>query len=166
MREELMRIKSKVDTLIAHLNSSYRDKEIRNLDYSSLEEAVSIIEEFVSRVKLKKYRFSYSFIFHFPSLVINSEIHLLITQNKVIHRFGNTRNYSPIKYKHSALLLNFHTKETTSNKERMESYGAFKEIAERKNLKFANTLILENRYYHTVYFFELPLKVETLEYII
>jgi hypothetical protein len=48
----------------------------------------------------------------------------------------------------------------------MESYGAFKEIAERKNLKFANTLILENRYYYTVYFFEFPLKVETLEYII
>jgi hypothetical protein len=166
MREELMRIKSKVDTLIERLNSSYQDKEIRNLDYSSLEEAVSIIEEFVSRVKLKKYRFSYSFIFYFSSVVISPEIYLLITKNKVMHRFGNTNEYSPIKYKYSSLLLNFHTRETTSNKERMESYGVLKDIAERKNLRFANTLIVENRRFQTVYFFEIPLKVETLEYII
>jgi hypothetical protein len=163
MREDLQKVKSKVASLIAHLNSHYHDKEICNLDYSSLDEAISIVEEFTSRINLKKYRFSYTFIFPFPGLVIASEIHLLITRNRVIHRFGKTSNYSPIKQ--SALLLNFHTKETTF-KEKIESYGILKDIAEKRNLKFANTLVLENRFYHTVYFFELPLKVETLEYII
>jgi hypothetical protein len=164
MIEELQKVKNRATTLINHINRSYPDKEIRNLDYSSIDEAISIIEEFVSRVKLKKYRFSYSFVFTFSSLAITSEIHLLITKNSITHRLATTSNYSIVK--HNSLLLNFHTKELTFN-EKIESSGVLKEIAKRKGLRFSNTLVLDtHRRYYTVYFIDIPLKVETLEYII
>jgi hypothetical protein len=165
MREQLLEVKNRVKTLIKHINSSYHDREIRNIDYSSIDEAISIVEEFVDKIDLNKYRFSYSFVFAFSSLIIASEIHLLITKKKVIHRFGNTSNYySPIK--HSALLLNFHVRELTFN-ERVEGSRILKEIAERKKLRFSNSLVVDgHRRYYPIYFIELPLKAETLEYII
>jgi len=164
MIEELQKVKSRVTTIINQINSSYYDREIRNLDYSAIDEAISIIEEFVNRVKLKKYRFSYSFVFTFPSLAITLEIHLLITKKRVTHRFVSTGNYSIVK--HNALLLNLHTRELTFN-EKIESTGVLKEIAQRKGFRFSNTIVLDtDRRYYTVYFVEIPLKVETLEYII
>jgi hypothetical protein len=164
MREDLLKVKNKVANLINHINASYHDKEIRNLDHSSLDEAISIVEEFVNKVDLKKYRFSYSFIFAFSSEVIASEIHLLITKRKVVHRFGSTSNYSPIKY--NALLLNFHVKELTFN-EKILGTKILNEVAERKKLKFSNSLVVDgHRRYYPIYFVEIPLKVETLEYII
>ncbi len=163
MIEELQKVKNKVPTIIKHINSSYNDREIRNLDYSSINEAISIIKEFVDNINLKKYRFSYSFVFAFPSLIISSEIHLLITKKTIIHRLGCIGCSSPIK--RSALRLNFNTRELTFN-ERIKSVGILKDIAERKNLKFSNTVILDGKHYCPAYFIEIPLKVELLEYII
>jgi hypothetical protein len=164
MREDLLKVKNKVKILINHINASYHDKEIRDLDYSSLDEAISIVEEFVSKVDLKQYRFSYSFILAFPSLVIAPEIHLLITKKKVIHRLGSISKYSPVKY--NALLLNFHVLGLTFDKKILAT-STLKEIAERKKMKFSNSLILDNRKrYYPIYIVEIPLKAETLEYII
>jgi len=163
MIEELQKVKNRATTLINHINSSYPDKEIRNLDYSSIDEAISIIEEFVNKINLKKYRFSYTFVFTFSSVTISSEIHLLITKKKVIHRLGGIGTYSPVR--RNVLLLNFNVRELTFD-ERIRSVGILKEIANRKNLKFSNTVKFKSKHYFPIYFIEIPLKVETLEYII
>jgi len=163
MVEELQKVKNKVATLINHINSSYPDKEIRNLDYSSIDEAISIIEEFVNKIDLKRYRFSYTFAFAFSSLTIESVVHLLITKKRVTHKFGNVDTHlSPGS---NVLSLNFSTRELTFD-ERIRSAGILKEIANRKNLKFSNTVKFDGKYYSPSYFIEIPLKVETLEYII
>jgi len=163
MIEELQKVKNKVPTLIKHINNSFQDKEIRNLDFSSLDEVVSIISEFLSKIDLKKYRFSYTFVFAFSNVTISSEIYLLITKKKVIHKFGNIGTHLPIR--RNVLLLNFNVKELTFD-ERIRSVGILKEIASRKNLRFSNTIAFEGKYYSPVYFVEIPLKVKTLEYII
>jgi hypothetical protein len=163
MIEELQKVKNKVPTLIKHINNSFQDKEIRNLDYSSLDEAVSIILEFLGKIDLKKYRFSYTFVFAFSSVTISSEIYLLITKKKIIHRFGNIGTHLPIR--HNALLLNFNVRELTFD-ERIKSVGILKEIANRKSLKLSNTFTFDGKHYSPSYFIEIPLRVETLEYII
>ncbi len=163
MLEELQKVKNKVPTIIKHINSYFHDKEIRNLDYSSIDEAISIIKEFVDKIDLKKYRFSYSFVFAFSNLIISSEIHLLITKKTIIHRLGCIVCSSTIK--RNVLRLNFNTRELTFD-ERIRSVEILKNIAEKKNLKFSNTVILDGKHYCPAYFIEIPLKVELLEYII
>ncbi len=163
MIEELQKVKNKIPTIIKHINSSFHDKEIRNLDYSSIDEAISIIKEFVDKIDLKKYRFSYSFVFAFPNLIISSEIHLLITKKTIIHRLGCIGCSSMIK--RNVLRLNFNTRELTFD-ERIRGVEILKNIAEKKNLKFSNTVILDRKHYCPAYFIEIPLKVELLEYII
>jgi len=163
MREDLLKAKNKVKTLINHINSSYHDKEIRNLDYSSVDEAISIVEEFVSKINLKKYRFSYTFSFAFSRLTIKSKIHLLITEKTVIHRLGNIEPHFLIG--RNVLLLNLSVRELSFN-ERVRSVEILKEIANRKNLRYSHTVALDGKKYSPIYFVELPLEVETLEYII
>jgi len=163
MIEDLQKVKNKVTTLINHINNSYPDKEIRNLDYSSIDEAISIIKEFVNKIDLKKYRFSYTFAFAFSSLTIKSMIHLLITKKKITHKLGNVD--SSLSAGRNVLLLNFITRELTFD-ERIRGAGILKEIANRKNLKFSNTVTFDGKYYSPSYFIEIPLKVELLEYII
>lgn len=153
MIKELQKVKNKISTLISHINSSYSDKEIRNLDYSSLDEAISIVEEFVSKIDLKKYRFSYSFVFSFSSLTIESKIYLLITKKKVIHRLGNIDTH--LSFGRNVLLLNFYVRELTFD-EKIRSAGILKEIANRKNLKLSNTVLFDGKHYYTAYFIEMP----------
>jgi hypothetical protein len=163
MIEELQKVKNKVSTLIRHINSYYNDREIRNLDYSSLDKAISIIEEFVGKTDLKKYRFSYVFTFAFSSLTVKSKIHLLITKRRAIHRLGSID--SSLSIGRNALLLNFIARELTFD-ERIRSVGVLKEIANRKSLKLSNTVTFDGKYYSPSYFIEIPLKVEILEYIL
>jgi hypothetical protein len=163
MIKELQKVKNKVPTLIKHINNSFQDKEIRSLDYSSIDEAISIIEEFVNKIDLKKYRFSYTFAFAFSSLTVKSKIHLLITKKKIIHKLGNVD--SSLSSGRNVLLLNFITRELTFD-ERIRGAGILKEVANRKNLKFSNTVTFDGKYYSPSYFIEIPLKVELLEYII
>jgi hypothetical protein len=162
MRKDLLKIKNKTDSLIKRINSFFRDKEIRNLDYSSLDEAVSIIEELVSKTNLEKYKFSYSFIFLFPKLVIEAEIYLLITPKRITHTLGG---FSYSKNKHSALFLNFHIDGITFNN-RIICAGVLKDIAKRKNLRFFNRVVPCGNDYCSAYTIEISLQVETLEYII
>jgi hypothetical protein len=163
MIEELQKVKNKVPTLISHINKLFLDKEIRNLDYSSIDEAISIVGEFVYSVNLKKYRFSYTFVFAFSNLTVKSKIHLLITKKKVIHKLGGIDTHLSVKS--NVLLLNLNVRDLTFD-ERIRSVGILKEIANRKNLKFSNTVTFDGKHYSPSYFIEIPLKAELLEYVI
>ena len=171
-------LNKKFKEVLLHIEKRFPSVEIRNLDYSVLDKAVSLVEDIVYHINricsAKKYRFSYWFILPLNgNAFLVSRVNLSITKEKFTHTLyalyiSSEPKMRPPEEGRGALFVALYTKNLDCQLLKLDDI--LRKLAVREKLylykRFETGVGYNNPFPESYYSFEIPFDVEVLEYII
>jgi hypothetical protein len=171
-------LNKKLKEIFLHIEKRYPSVEIRNLDYSVLDKAVSLVEDIVYHINricsAKKYRFSYWFVLPLSgNAFLVSRVNLSITKEKFTHTLhalyiSSVPRIKPSEKGKGALFVALYTDNLDCPP--IELDNVLKKLSVREKFYlhkgFETGVGYGNPFPEGYYSFEIPFSVEVLEYII
>jgi len=166
----LKKLEPKVKEAFAKLEKHFPDIEIGDFDYSVLERAVSLVEAIDYNLRFVHsvgYNFWFTFVFSLSKEFVVSEMKFITTEHKFKHHslivFKTDRPQLKPSKEHSLfVVLNGYN---LPSKKRSKILEILKKVGPSLNLK-AGIEGSPIPFPEDVYYFEIPIEVRVLEYIV